>query len=289
MRRLTQEWAERSCSQGVTIHIPPSQPLPAGELWSHYHNRPEIFFQLKGANHFSLQDGTTVTARAGDIAIMPPRTAHNERREKVRGYYAHLCMSLQTEAVGCHFGGLPPFGPSTHNICLAAVRRPTPRARFIREILEELVRVHRKSGESSASFQGLQTTFLAYIAEAFGDQGRDPELPPAVADCRRIIHQNLNNSALSVASLATELRCHPDHLSRLYREVTGETLRGYIIRHRMLLASEVMATTRTPVQEIAHLCGYTDHAYFSACFRKFSGKSPSSYRRYRIDPNQLAD
>lgn len=52
----------------------------------------------------------------------------------------------------------------------------------------------------------------------------------------------------------------------------------YVIRHRMARASELLATSRCSVSDIAESVGYSDAHYFSRLFKKHVGCSPSEFR-----------
>ena len=45
------------------------------------------------------------------------------------------------------------------------------------------------------------------------------------------------------------------------------------------LARELLSTSGLKVREIAARCGYTDQHYFSYCFKKYCGESPTAMRR----------
>jgi AraC-like DNA-binding protein len=44
-------------------------------------------------------------------------------------------------------------------------------------------------------------------------------------------------------------------------------------------AAGLMATSRTPVQEIARQCGFADQAHLTRTFKMHFGVSPARYRR----------
>ncbi len=64
-----------------------------------------------------------------------------------------------------------------------------------------------------------------------------------------------------------------------FRDVTSHTPIDYLNRYRMEIAAERILTEETPLSQIAGECGYTDAAYFSRLFRRYTGTTPSDYRR----------
>lgn len=78
---------------------------------------------------------------------------------------------------------------------------------------------------------------------------------------------------------AKALRVTPDHLSRTCRRVTGQSALDLLHERLMLEARRLLTYTAAPVLEVGRQLGYEDPAYFSKFFRRFSGVSPSEYRR----------
>lgn len=68
-------------------------------------------------------------------------------------------------------------------------------------------------------------------------------------------------------------------LSPRFRAAHGCTIKAYIIRKRLELATELVLTTREPVKSIAHACGFHDQHHLNKAFRAYHGQSPSALRR----------
>jgi two-component system response regulator YesN len=92
---------------------------------------------------------------------------------------------------------------------------------------------------------------------------------------KEIIQSRLSSAHLTIGQLASWTACHPDHLTRLFRAETGETLIAYIQRQRLERAKALMADPRLRIRDVSRLVGINDPAYFSRVWRKAFGKSPS--------------
>jgi AraC family L-rhamnose operon transcriptional activator RhaR len=66
--------------------------------------------------------------------------------------------------------------------------------------------------------------------------------------------------------------------TRTFREVTGTTPHNYLVQLRIGCAKRAMRTTDDSITAIAFASGFHDSNYFSSCFRKLTGISPSAYR-----------
>ena len=58
-----------------------------------------------------------------------------------------------------------------------------------------------------------------------------------------------------------------------------ETLSEYLKEKRLEYALTLIKSGITGTAELAELCGYKDPLYFSKCFKKFTGRTPTEYGR----------
>ncbi|TDC71976.1 helix-turn-helix domain-containing protein [Streptomyces hainanensis] len=86
---------------------------------------------------------------------------------------------------------------------------------------------------------------------------------------------------LTVDRLAASVHLSPSRLTRLFTEHLGTTPQRYVERQRMTLAKQLLDLTNRPVAAIARELGWRDPLYFTQRFRRFTGQSPTAYRRRR--------
>jgi AraC family L-rhamnose operon transcriptional activator RhaR len=67
--------------------------------------------------------------------------------------------------------------------------------------------------------------------------------------------------------------------TRAFREATSTTPHNYLVQLRIEHAKRAIRTTTDSITEIAFASGFHDSNYFSSCFSKMTGLSPSEYRR----------
>lgn len=70
-----------------------------------------------------------------------------------------------------------------------------------------------------------------------------------------------------------------DHLTRIFRREMKVTPLSYYCKKKMEKAQLRLVTETISVKEIALQLGYDDQAYFNRIFKKFTGMSPSAYRK----------
>jgi AraC-like DNA-binding protein len=109
----------------------------------------------------------------------------------------------------------------------------------------------------------------------------DPEDPmlkrlrQAMAVERRFL-----DPALSLPSLAAELRLSPQHVSKLVNAGIGCSFNDYLNRLRVEEACRILSGPDGPTRKIgsiAYDCGFGSPSVFYAAFRKFVGRTPSDY------------
>ncbi|HEY1081134.1 MAG TPA: AraC family transcriptional regulator, partial [Prosthecobacter sp.] len=91
---------------------------------------------------------------------------------------------------------------------------------------------------------------------------------------KEYVDENLHRP-LSREEIAEFLRIHPNHVSKLFRQFGGSSLRDYLMRARMEKARGLLLHPALRISEIAESCGIPDPNYFSRCFRKEHGYSPT--------------
>ncbi len=92
--------------------------------------------------------------------------------------------------------------------------------------------------------------------------------------------KNNPNTDLSLKKIATIAMFSEFHFHRIFKEVTGETLRRYVKRLRMEKAGACLANDHSVVlKELWTQLGYSTASHFSRDFRHFYGCSPSQYQK----------
>ena len=68
------------------------------------------------------------------------------------------------------------------------------------------------------------------------------------------------------------------YLSALYKKITGVNIGDTISEKRISHACQLLRDTDLPLKDICLQCGFSNQYYFSSCFKKKMGCSPSQYR-----------
>lgn len=92
------------------------------------------------------------------------------------------------------------------------------------------------------------------------------------------IHDHYN-CPLKNSVIGDVFNYHPNYINNLITKYTGRSLHQYLIDIRINKAIGLLETTDKKIHEIAVEVGFSDATHFSRTFRKFTGRSPSDYRR----------
>ncbi len=82
-----------------------------------------------------------------------------------------------------------------------------------------------------------------------------------------------------VTELANRLRVSPEHLSRLYRDQTGSTLKEAFLRVRIRHAAQLLIGSQMSIDEVARKSGFSGGNYFAKAFGRAVGVPPGRFRR----------
>ncbi|MCL6606090.1 MAG: response regulator transcription factor [Paenibacillus sp.] len=84
---------------------------------------------------------------------------------------------------------------------------------------------------------------------------------------------------LSLTELAKHFHFNPSYLSSLFTSHNKEGFKEHLNKVRTDKAAELLRMDGASISEISSMVGYGDHSYFCKVFKKYTGQSPSHYRR----------
>jgi len=86
---------------------------------------------------------------------------------------------------------------------------------------------------------------------------------------------------LTLGEVAWHVRKSEEHVARVIRKITGQTVLGYLRTIRLERAKTLLINSDKSLTEIARLSGFSNLALFSRNFAQHIGTSASSYRQQR--------
>jgi len=101
-----------------------------------------------------------------------------------------------------------------------------------------------------------------------------------INDIKCYLVQNLDID-ISLKKLAEKYHYNPDYLSRLFKEETNSNYVDYVNKLRVSTAKNLIQSTDMMAYNICEKVGYKDYRYFVSVFRKFTGMTPSEFKKSR--------
>lgn len=99
-----------------------------------------------------------------------------------------------------------------------------------------------------------------------------------VYDIKTLIDLNLGNEDFNLENASSKLFFSPNYIRQLFKQKTGEGFMEYVIRRRMEKAGELLKDPLSKIQDVSADTGYSNQRYFSSCFKKYYGCTPTEYR-----------
>jgi signal transduction histidine kinase/ligand-binding sensor domain-containing protein/DNA-binding response OmpR family regulator len=93
-----------------------------------------------------------------------------------------------------------------------------------------------------------------------------------------LINKNLDNADFDMDAFCKNLGVSSSQLYRKIKSITGVSPNEFIKTYRLKEAARLISQTNSNVSEIAYKVGFNDALYFSKCFKKQFGISPSKYQ-----------
>jgi AraC family transcriptional regulator len=112
----------------------------------------------------------------------------------------------------------------------------------------------------------------------FREQPADDALSPQqTRTVQDFIRAHLHES-ISLDDLARCVALSRYHFARRFRRTMGATPHEFVLGQRISRARLMLRRTRTPLREIASLCGFSDQSHMTRVFQQRLGITPGRYR-----------
>lgn len=96
------------------------------------------------------------------------------------------------------------------------------------------------------------------------------------------IEKNMDNSMYDVDSFISDMACGRTFLYSKIKDITGMSIREFIMDIRLKRAAQLLKDSEYTVNAVAAMTGFVNPKYFSICFRRQFGLSPSEFRKTQV-------
>jgi AraC-like DNA-binding protein/quercetin dioxygenase-like cupin family protein len=213
-----------------------------------------------------IEDGVKSTAAAGDVYFLRAGRAHHYYSDK-NDPWVKIWMNFGGELVRS----------TVESYSLD--RETVFHAPELRELFDQMLAVSRSDKPESAVREELMVIFMR-ICMRLSQTNRDN-----ARECSGVAHRlkesidALRNYDTTLDELVKPLYCTKSHSIREFKAAFGITPYEYLLTRRFLAAKAMLKSTAMSVSEIAESLSFYDVHYFSDCFKKRFGLTPTEYRK----------
>ena len=239
-------------------------------LIPHWHEHMELLFFRRGECEIYC-NGTTFTARAGDLAVFNSTEVHSF---KVISRVEYVTVLLYPEFF------------SDVGFCDTLLTNHVVSDGRIREFVESAVREYRADSSVGRLMQkSYMYSLIAYLALHYSLPAitkKESEISRTRLERLDIVTEHVARhygEKITTRELAKMCYLSEAHFCRFFKSAMGKSATDYVNEVRVERAEVLLKSTSETVSEIAASVGFDDVNYFTRVFKKHRGISPGFFRR----------
>jgi YesN/AraC family two-component response regulator len=97
----------------------------------------------------------------------------------------------------------------------------------------------------------------------------------------KYVNEYYQDENLNISMIGEAFSMTPSYVSKLFKDLAGESLLDYINKTRLVQAKLLLISGKYTVSEISLKVGYNDVNTFHRIFKKFEGITPGRYREVK--------
>ena len=244
----------------------------------------ELFIITEGELYLQYQ-GHRYASKKGESLLLPPGLPPNNRRKGYRSsscsfYWMHFSCPDEASSMDLD-GSLRQKGSSlTRDRLMIPSSFTLPRMEKVVILMRQLQNAVR-DGYHQLLLNYLATTVLCELHQQFESQmnqiTRDDKKTQLYHDIVDYINRNISEK-ITVTSIAQKFGYNEKYLSHMFGQMSGVTLKQFILQNKMSKANFLLSDTNMQIAEISNLLGFSDCHNFMKSYKKITGMTPTEYR-----------
>ena len=240
------------------------------------HTFYEMQYALKGDILMTVGESHDIVCKESQFIIIPPHTYHAITSSSESGAKFIMAFSLSSPDAKIknllqYLENPIPFNDHDElkNLIVMILNKAYDQTQLSDEIISRLVE-----------------SFLLQILELMipkkATRSTSTKMP--INDYR--VHQiteyitKMCGIGISVSDIAVKYNMSERHLNRIFKEITGQTVKEIIDHEKLHKIEELISTTTLSLYEISELCGFMDEYSMNKFFRRHELMNLSDYRRF---------
>lgn len=256
--------------------------------YRHYHSTYEIYYLLEGnryhfidRNIFFVQPGSLVFIAKNRIHKTSPAEQHFHHRFLIE-IEETVMEQWFTEMAGGRLCSL--FTDEMSIITLTAAQQAFLNTKL--DAIKQEAFQKREAYEEMIEYLLREILLFSFRIKSEGNAahisvrnliGSETEKIRTVNRIAGYLADHYQESS-SLDELASRFFTNKFYLTRIFKQVTGFTIREYLHIQRVQKAQEFLRSSLLPITEIALMVGFENVSYFEKIFRRYCMQSPREYR-----------
>lgn len=228
----------------------------------HQHKEYEIIFYSSGVGKLNIE-GEIIDVTKGTIAVIPPKTKHSSISSNNLSY---ISIIGNTDGL-IHLQSPTILKDNEKNEGFSLI---------------QVILVNRYNEQ-----EYLSALCLAYIHYVLRNVKIINPIEKAINTIKMQLNEQFHDSNLNATKLLCQSGYAEDYIRSHFKKIVGKTPVEFLTELRIKNAITLINIYQLamPLTEVCNSCGFDDYIYFSRRFKKFTGLSPSEYRKSLLIDN----
>lgn len=252
----------------------------------HTHSFFEVCYVVGGSGVFRTTE-KEMPVKRGELFVAKPGYTHEIISARSKPMQIHFWAFTLVPATGGRIGQAEESVDLLLDAFMLATRRVSRMSPSIEPTLKMLLEeIENHAAGYTMAIDALALKLLLETARCVTEgaiPGETIEPPPhsdgeAIAKTAiRYLRDNFTRP-IAVRDVAAQVHLSERHLSRLFHDVMGTTVLGYLTNLRIEMTSQLLLDKEIPIKQVARAVGYPDAHYFTTLFGKRTGLTPAIFR-----------
>ncbi|RIV20582.1 helix-turn-helix domain-containing protein [Fibrisoma montanum] len=253
----------------------------------HKHTYFEIIFILKGHGIHNI-NGNTFGYNEGDVFLLGPEDYHHFSIQALTEFcFIRFNESIHKDPAGEKESPWQPIittlltTSSQSRGTIVEDKQEKQKLHHLLTVLEEEYRREQSPYFALIRDSLLRSMLIILARNLFGHHPMaSAQTNDSVEAILMYIRQHIYQpQKLTIDHLADVFHYAPAYISLFFKKQTGESLKHYIVKYKIRLIEARLLYSSLNLAQIADEFGYTDESHLCKQFRKYTGSTPSAFRR----------